>query len=151
VPELRDRPVGVIACAADPTALDRLVPPGHGARTLRLAPDESLVVVEPTVVADVCRELEDRIAAIDTDAVVLDVSDAWASLALVGDDADHAFSYLSGLEVPAAGGFVQGDVARVGAKILREPDGLLLLVPAYWREHVRARAVEDAGATEVTS
>jgi hypothetical protein len=141
----------VIVCAADPAALDRLVPPGHGARTLRIAPDESLVIVEPDLGADVRRELEDRIAALDADAVVLDVSDGWASLALVGDDADHAFSYLSGLEVPAADGFVQGDVARVGAKILREPDGLLLLVPAYWREHVRTRAIEDAGATEATA
>ncbi len=149
MPELRDRPVGVIVCAADPAALDRLVPPGHGARTLRLAPDESLVIVEPAVVADVRRELEDRIAAIDADALVLDVSHGWASLALVGDDADRALSYLSGLDVPAPGGFVQGDVARVGAKILREPDGLLLLVPAYWREHVRTHAIQDAGATEV--
>ena len=149
MPELRDRPVGVIACAADPAALDRLVPPGHGARTLRLAPDESLVVVEPAVVADVRRELDDRIAAIDADAIVLDVTDGWASLALVGDDADRALSFLSGLDVPVADGFVQGDVARVGAKVLREPDGLLLLVPAYWREHVRVRAIEDAGATEV--
>jgi hypothetical protein len=151
VAELRDRRVGVIVCAADTAALDRLVAPGHGARTLRLAPDESLVVVEPAVVADVRRELADRIAAIDTDAVVLDVSDGWAGLALVGDDAVHALSYLSVLDVPAADGFVQGDVARVGAKILREPDGLLLLVPAYWREHVRTRAIEDAGATEVTA
>jgi hypothetical protein len=29
---------------------------------------------------------------------------------------------------------------------MREPDGLLLLVPAYWSEHVRTRAIEDAGA-----
>ena len=101
------------------------------------------------MVADVRRELEDRIAAIDGDALVLDVSDGWASLALVGDDADDALSYLSGLEVPTPDGFVQGDVARVGAKVLREPDGLLLLVPAYWREHVRTRAIEDARATEV--
>jgi acetylglutamate kinase len=141
----------VIVCAADPDALNRLVPPGHGARMLRVAPDESLVVVEPAVAADVRRELDDRIAAIDADALVLDVSDGWAALALVGDDADHAFSYLSGLEVPAADGFAQGDVARVGARILREPDGLLLLVPAYWREHIRTRAIEDAGAAEVTT
>jgi hypothetical protein len=151
VAELRDRPVGVIVCAADPGALDRLVPPGHGARMLRLAPDETLMVVEPAVVADVRREVADRIAAIDADALVLDFSDGWAGLALVGDDADRALSYLSNLDVPAADGFVQGDVARVGAKILREPDGLLLLVPAYWREHVRTRTVEDAGATEVTA
>ena len=103
------------------------------------------------MVADVRRELEDRIAAIDGDALVLDVSDGWASLALVGDDADDALSYLSGWRCRPTDGFVQGDVARVAAKVLGEPDGLLLLVPAYWREHVRTRAIEDARATEVTA
>jgi hypothetical protein len=147
VPELGDRPSGVIVCAADPSALDRLVPPGHGARTLRVAPDEMMAVVAPAFTDDVGRELADRIAALDDDALVLDVSDGWRALALTGDDADHAFSYLSALAPPDDGGFVQGDVARVGAKIVRERDGLLLLVPAYWGDHVRTRAIEDAGAT----
>jgi hypothetical protein len=94
------------------------------------------------------REVADRVAALDHDALVLDVSDGWAAIALVGDDAERALSYLSALEAPAADGFAQGDVARIAAKILREPDGLVLLVPAYWRDHVRTRAIEDAGAVE---
>jgi len=146
VPELRERPVGVIVCAADPPALDRLVAPGHGARTLRVAPDETMAVVAPAFAEDVRRELHDRITALDDDALVVDVSDGWTAIALVGPDADHALSYLSALEPPTADGFVQGDVSRVAAKVLRELDGLLLLVPAYWGEHVRARAIEDAGA-----
>jgi sarcosine oxidase gamma subunit len=148
VPEVRDRTIGVIVCAADPAALDRLVPPGHGARVLRVAPDETMAVAAPDFADDVRRELADRIAALDHDALVLDVSDGWVAIGLVGDDAERALSYLSALEPPSTDGFAQGDVARVAAKILREPDGLLLLVPAYWRDHVRTRAIEDAGAVE---
>lgn len=45
---------------------------------------------------------------------------------------------------------MQGDVARVGAKVLADPNGAItILVPAYWREHIRARAIVDAGAEEV--
>lgn len=148
MPEVRDRLVGIIVCAADPAALDRLVAPGHGARTLRVAPDETMAVVSPEFTEDVRRELGDRVAALDPDALVVDVSDGWAAVALVGDDADHAASYLSALEPPAADGFAQGDVARVAAKILREPEGLLVLVPAYWHEHLRSRATEAARAAE---
>jgi hypothetical protein len=149
VPEVQERPIGVIVCAASADALGRLVAPGHGARTLRVAPDETMTLVAPAFTGDVCRELEDRIAALDLDAVVLDVSDGWAAFALTGEDADRAFSYLSALEAPVGDAFVQGDVARVAAKVVREPDGLLVLVPAYWAEHVRMRAVEDAGVKAV--
>ena len=146
MPEVRDRSLGVIVCAADPAALDRLVAPGHGARMLRVAPDEAMAVVKRDVTEDVRREIHDRITALDDDALVLDVSDGWTAIALTGTDADHALSYLSALDPPTGDGFVQGDVARVAAKILREPDGLLVLVPAYWGTHVRTRAIEDAGA-----
>jgi len=146
VPEVQERPIGVIVCAAAPDALDRLVAPGHGARMLRVAPDETMALVTPAFTEDVRRALGDRIAALDPDAVVLDVSDGWSAFALTGDDADRAFSYLSALEPPPSDAFVQGDVARVAAKVVREPDGLLLFVPSYWGEHLRRRAVEDAGA-----
>ena len=102
---------------------------------------------DPAVGADVAREVEDRIAALDADALVLDVSDGWAAWSLAGDDARRAFSYLSHLNPPGNGGFVQGDVARVAAKVLDEPNGLTILVPAYWREHVRERAIMDARVT----
>jgi len=148
VAELRDRALGVIVCAADASALDRLVPAGHGARMLRVAPDEIMAVVDAAFTQDVRRELADRVAALDGDALVLDVSDGWAAIAITGEDADRTFSYLSALDPPEDDGFAQGDVARVAAKVLRVPGGLAILVPAYWREHVRARAVDDAGTTE---
>jgi hypothetical protein len=145
VPEVRERPLGVIVCAADPAALDRLVAPGHGARMLRVAPDELMAVAKRDVIDDVRRELHDRITALDDDALVIDGSDGWTAIALTGPDADRALSYLSALDPPGSDELVQGDVARVAAKIVREPDGLLVLVPAYWGEHLRTRAIEDAG------
>jgi hypothetical protein len=147
VADLRDLPLAVVLCGADAAALDRLVAPGHGARMLRIAADEALFVASPTVAEDVRREVEDRIAALDDDALVLDVSDGWAAWSLAGDDAHRAFSFLSQLDPPAAGTFVQGDVVRVAAKVLDEPDGLTILVPAYWREHLRERAIADARVT----
>jgi len=147
VAELRDAPFAVVLCSAQAAALDALVAPGHGARVLRTAPDEALFVAGPAVASDVLREVEDRIAALDDDALVLDVSDGWAAWSLVGGDAPRAFSFLSHLDPPAAGTFVQGDVARVAAKVLDEPDGLTILVPAYWREHLRERAIVDARVT----
>lgn len=145
MPEVRERPLGVIVCAADPPALDRLVAPGHGARMLRVAPDELMAVAKRDVIDDVRREIHDRITVLDDDALVVDDSDGWTAIALTGPDADRALSYLSALQPPAADDLVQGDVARVAAKIVREPDGLLVLVPAYWGEHLRTRAIEDAG------
>jgi hypothetical protein len=147
VAELRARSLAVVLCATDAAALDELVPPGHGARTLRTAPDEALFIAAPEVASDVAREVADRIAALDDDAIVLDVSDGWVAWSLIGDDTARAFSYLSQLDAPADGAFVQGDVAHVGAKVVGEPDGLTILVPAYWRDHVRERAIHDARVT----
>jgi hypothetical protein len=151
VPDLLARPVSLIVCSSDAAALDALVAPGHGARTLRTAPDEALFLSSPDVAHDVAREVEDRIAALDGDALVLDVSDGWAAWTLRGDDAGRAFSSLSALDPPAGDGFVQGDVARVAAKVFVEDADVTILVPAYWREHLRRRAVEDARAREVVA
>jgi hypothetical protein len=151
VPELRATSVSVILCAADAQTLDRLIPPGHGARVLRTAPDEALFVSPAPVAPDVLREVADRVAALDPDALVLDVSDGWAAWSLLGSDARDAFAFLSALDLPGEDGFVQGDVVRVAAKVLPEPGGgLTILVPAYWGAHVRERALRDGHAWEAT-
>jgi hypothetical protein len=116
---------------------------------MRTAPDESLFVCGPAVATDVEREVRDRIAALDADAVVLDVTDGWAGVRLIGDDAAASFAYLSQLDPPAPDTFVQGDVAHIAAKVLGDVDGLTILVPAYWEAHLRQRVAEDARATEV--
>jgi hypothetical protein len=125
--------------------------PGHGARALRIAPDECLFVCEPAVADDVVREVRDRIAALDDDALVLDVSDGWAGARLLGDDPARAFSYVSQLDAPTADGdgFVQGHVAHVSAKVVADDEGLTILVPAYWGEHLRERLRHDVPVTEV--
>jgi len=149
VAELTRSDVAVVVCQAEAAALDALVLPGHRSRALRTAPDEYLFVCEPAVAAEVAREASDRIAALDDDAVVLDVSDGWAGMRLTGVDTAHAFSYVSALALPAPDGFVQGDVARVAAKVLVDDDGLTILAPAYWEDHLHARLLLDAGAEDV--
>jgi hypothetical protein len=39
----------------------------------------------------------------------------------------------------------------VAAKVFVEDADVTILVPAYWREHLRRRAVEDARAREVVA
>lgn len=145
--ELTRPGLSVVLCGASPDALDALVPPGHGARTCRTAPDEALSVCPAEVAADVARELEDRVAALDDDAVVLDVSDGWTAWRLTGPDSRDAFAYASRLALPDEG-FVQGSVAHVAAKVVVEADALTVLVPAYWHDHVRERLIHDARVTE---
>lgn len=143
MPEIAPADVAVVLCQADAAALSSLVAPGHGARMLETSPDERLFVCDPGLATDVERELRDRIAALDVDAVVLDVSDGWAGLRLTGEDAGRSLAYLSQLDPPGDGGFVQGHVAHVTAKILGDPDGVTILVPAYWRAHLWERARHD--------
>lgn len=145
--ELRKDPMSVVCCQASAEALDALVTPGYGARACRTAPDEALFVAAPGVATDVAREIGDRVPPLDDDALVIDVTDAWEAFALTGPDARAAFAYLSALELPEEG-FVQGDVAHVGAKVLADADGLLLLVPAPWGHHLWTRLLHDTGATE---
>lgn len=148
MPELASVQVSVVLCAATPEALDRLVPPGHGARAIRTAPDELLFVGPPDVGRDVLREVEDRVVALDTDALALEVTDGWASWVLRGPDARDALRRVSLLEPPLEG-WIQGDVAGLPTKVLADPEELLLLVPASTEEHLRARLAPSV--TEVPS
>ena len=154
MPDLERVGASVILCAASADALDRLIPPGHGARTLRTAPDEALFVTSADVGRDVLREVEDRIAALDPDTLTLDVSDGWAFWSLRGSDAHPAFLRVSLLELPPEG-WAQGDVAHLPAKVLTRHDAgtdeVLLLVAASVGDHLRARLVHDARAVEVAS
>ncbi len=151
MPELRAANVDVVLCQAAPATLEQLVPPGHGARPLRTAPDEILFVSRAGVGHDVLREVTDRVAAVEPDALVLDVGDGWSAWDLSGADAAHGFSYLSALELPEGDGFVQGDVAHVAAKVWVARHGITILVPASWSAYLRERAVRDAGAIEVAT
>lgn len=97
---------------------------------------EVAVVGETSVTA-----LRQAVERIDPDAVVRDVSDGWVAHTISGEGAREAFARLSELELPVAG-FVQGDVARVGVRVLVDGDRVDLLVPSMLAAHVRER-IED--------
>ena len=75
-------------------------------------------------------------------AIVEDVTDGWAAFELVGDDAAEAFARLSELELPDDG-FVQGEVARIGAKLIVTPGRLTILVPAMLGAFLEERILID--------
>jgi hypothetical protein len=135
VPELRiDHPT-VTAVLASSDACDRMAP--GGARLLRIAPREALLVGETD------RESV-RASLGEPTALVEDVSDGWVALVLSGSAVDEVLARLTELEPPVAGGWIQGEVAHAPAKVLAEPEGLTLLVPAHLAAHVEERIRSDA-------
>ena len=133
MPELVAARASVVVCLATPEALDTVF---DGA--LRVAPDELLVLGPPDSAEMTALDVSRRISGADADAVVLDVSDGWATWTLDGDGARDAFGYLSELDLPEEG-FVQGDVAHVPVKVVARPGGLHLLVPAVWGAYLHER------------
>ena len=103
----------------------------------RISPTEVMIVGDASV-----EILERAVRLDDPDAVVLEVSDGWALVPLEGPGAHEAFARLSELELPAEG-FVQGEVARIGARVLVRSGGIDLLVPATLEAHVRERVRTD--------
>ena len=124
----------VIAVLASADAIDTMGVPGD-ATTCRVAPREALVIGGSGVSAA-------DIVVGEPGAIVEDVTDGWAGFELVGDDAREAFARLSELELPE-NGFVQGDVARIGAKILMSPGRITILVPAMLGAFVEERIRTD--------
>lgn len=103
----------------------------------RIAPDEvMLIAFSDTAVGDGLTG--PSVMPVTLGCLVLDVSGAWSCLVLDGPDADEAFRRLSELTLPAAG-FVQGEFADVGAKIVMQTGGITILVPASVAEAVRER------------
>jgi glycine cleavage system aminomethyltransferase T len=103
----------------------------------RVSATEVMLVGEASVAV-----LERAVRAEDGDAVVLEVSDGWAVVPLEGPGAVEAFTRLSELPLPAEG-FVQGEVARIGARVIVRQGGIDLLVPAMLEAHVRERVRVD--------
>lgn len=133
--ELSRTEVAVVACLASAEALDALPAP-EGATAFRTAPDELLLLLPPGAAEAAREEVAEALRALEGDALVLEVTDGWAMWTLSGPDAREAFTRLSALDLT---GPVQGDVARVPAKVVAEPERLHLLVPSSWAEHVRER------------
>ena len=126
--------VRVVTVLASEVGCDRVTDlPG----ACRVSPTEVMIVGDASV-----EVLERAVRGDDPDAVALDVSDGWALVPLEGPGAHEAFARLSELELPAAG-FVQGEVARIGARVLVRQGGIDLLVPAMLESHVRERVRTD--------
>ena len=100
--------------------------PGAG----RVAPDE--VIVRGSIAED----LQAAVRTIDVDAVIRECSEGWSEIVLSGAHARSTFARLSDLSLPDAGGFVQGAVARVAARVFVEEDTLRVYVRASWGSYL---------------
>jgi hypothetical protein len=109
--------------------------PGAG----RVAADE--VFVRGAIAED----LRAAVRTVDPDALIRDATEGWTEIALAGGDAHAVFARLSELRLPDAGGYVQGDVARVAARVFADDDALHVFVRAPWGAYLR-RQVEGAEA-----
>ena len=103
--------------------------PGAG----RVAADEVMVR------GPIAKDLRTAIHMVDPDALIREATEGWVEIALTGGDARDVFAVLSELRLPDGRGYLQGDVARVVARVFVEDDGIRVLVPAYWESHLRHR------------
>ena len=109
--------------------------PGAG----RVAADEVFVR------GPIAEDLRAAVRTVDPDALIRDATEGWTELALEGGDARAVFARLSELRLPDGGGYVQGDVARVAARVFVADDAIRLFVRAPWGAYLR-RQVEGPGA-----
>ncbi len=96
--------------------------PGAG----RVAADE--VIVRGPIAED----LHVAVHTIDADAVIRECSEGWSEIVLSGADARSTLARVSDLPLPDGGGYVQGDVARVAARVFVEEDTIRVFVRASW-------------------
>jgi hypothetical protein len=111
--------------------------PGAG----RVASDE--VIVRGPIAEDIRR----AVRTVDPDALIRQATEGWAEIVIDGGDARGVFARLSELRLPDGYGYVQGDVARIAARVFVEANVIRVLVPAYWESHLRRRIEEGAPGT----
>ena len=121
--EVKRSRVHVVRCLGRPETLDRVAVPA-GIHACRVARDELLLIGD---VAEV--DLED--------GLVLDETGGWEAWTFSGPDAGEAFGRLSAL--PNGSGFIQGVVAGVPAKAIRDGAEIQLLVASSHAHHVEER------------
>ena len=138
---------GVVGGFASAGALDAVQAPA-GARECRIASDEIAFVCSADAATDVLDAIAPQVARGDSDGFALDVSDGWTSFSLIGD-VERAFSYLSELQLPNPGAFVQGDVLRVPVRVLAGEDCIDLLVPSPWGTYLHDEMLDALRALNV--
>lgn len=133
--ELRSISPTIVAVLASSDACDRVEAP-EGTTAMRIAPRELWLVglADPDAV---------RTGVDEPGALVEDVSDAWTAFELEGDDVRELVERVSELELPDAG-WIQGEVARAGAKLIVRPAAVTVLVPAMLGAHIEQRIRIDA-------
>lgn len=131
--ELEALSVTVVGCFGRATALDS-VAEGAGL-PLRVAPTELLLLGEERPL----RELEERLRGLDPGGLALDLSSAHAIWSVRGDDRFEAFARLSAIPLPGPGGFAQGLVAHVPAKVVVRQEDLLVIVSSAVSHHLQKR------------
>jgi hypothetical protein len=102
----------------------------------RVAGDE--VLVRGGIPDDIRR----AVLTVDPGAVIRSAVEGWSEVSLDGGDARNRFSRLSALRLPDAAGYVQGEVARVAARVFVDGEAVHVLVPAYWEAYLRRRVEE---------
>jgi len=107
--------------------------PGAG----RVAADEVFVR------GPIAEDLRAAVRTVDPDALIREATEGWSEISLAGGDARAAFARLSELRLPDGGGYVQGDVARVAARVFVDDDAIRLFVRAPWSAYLE-RQVEGA-------
>jgi hypothetical protein len=78
----------------------------------------------------------------DPGALVEDVTEGWAAFVLEGPETLEALARLSELE-PPDGGWITGEVARVGVRVHATPGRLTFLVPVMLAHHLEERIRTD--------
>jgi hypothetical protein len=136
--------VGVVTASAAAGPLDGLVVPGH-ALACRTADDELMFLSVPQVTDEVVREVSTRLAALDPDALVIDMTDGWAAITVAGDGTRASFGLLSRMELPDAG-FTQGEVVHIPAKVVAHGEQVLILAPSMWEAHLQDRVTKVLGS-----
>lgn len=105
--------------------------PGAG----RVAADEVFVR------SPIAEDLRAAVQTVDPDGLIRESTEGWERVVLEGGDARNVFARLSDLRLPDGRGYVQGDVARVAARVFVEDGALHLFVRAQWGAYLR-RQVE---------
>lgn len=145
--ELARTEAAFVSCMASAEALDAM-PAATAVTTVRVAPDELLLIGAPGSGPKVTAAAAKAIRQADDDALAIDVTDGWTVWTLGGADAHDAFERLSMLHLPEAG-IVQGDVARLPVKVVVDGERLHLAVPSSWADYLRERIVAlDLSMTE---
>jgi hypothetical protein len=107
--------------------------PGAG----RVASDEVMVR------GPIADDLRSAIRRVDDGALIRESTEGWTEVTIDRSDARDFFARVSALQLPEGRGYVQGDVARVGARVFVDDGSIRVLVPAHWGFHLRRRLEEE--------